>query len=113
MEKTITINLGLMETIPLGQGRPFIVGGEEIAVFRCRDGAIAAIENTCPHLQGVLSDGLIGNGKVLCPLHGHKFDLKTGKGSEENECVRVFEASVENGAIVIQYYPVPAETISA
>ena len=46
---TTTINLGSIEKIALGQGRCFIVGGEEIAVFRQRDGHLFATQNRCPH----------------------------------------------------------------
>jgi len=103
MEKGYMINLGSIEDIAIGHGRCFVVKGEEIAVFRLRNGKFTAIENTCPHLQGPLSDGIIGGGKVVCPLHGHKFDLKTGKGSEPDECVEVFEVWEEHGNVMLLY----------
>ncbi len=111
MNKIIRINLGPVEGIPMGQGHCFRIEGEDIAVFRGRDGSISAIENTCPHLKGPLAEGIIGDGKVVCPLHGHRFDLKTGKGSETPECVRTFEASLENGTIFIAYTPESAENV--
>ena len=97
------INLGLIESIPLGQGVCFIVHGEEIAVFRFRDGRIFAVANKCPHRQGPLAEGVIGNGKVICPLHGHKFDVQTGQGSEPHECVRVFKTWIDQGQIFLEY----------
>lgn len=106
MRKKIRINLGPVEDIPMGQGRCFQIEGEDIAVFRTREGSIFAIENTCPHMKGPLAEGIIGDGKVVCPLHGHRFDLKTGEGSESLECVRTFETSVENGNVFISYEPV-------
>ena len=63
MAETITvtrINLGCVAAIPLGQGRCYVVGGQEIAVFRQRDGQLFAAENRCPHRQGPLSEGIIG-----------------------------------------------------
>ncbi len=92
MQTSALINLGNVNDIPLGQGICYIVKGEEIAVFRSRDGRIFAVENRCPHRQGPLSEGIVGGGKVICPLHGHKFDLTTGKGSDPRECVKVFKA---------------------
>jgi len=103
MGNALIINLGPLEDIPIGQGRCFIVKDEEISVFRQRNGKISAIENRCPHRAGALSDGIVGNGEVVCPLHGHKFDLSTGKGSAQGECVRVFNAWVENGNVLIEH----------
>ena len=96
-----TINLGSIESIASGQGRCFIVGGEEIAVFRQRDGRLFATQNRCPHKQGPLSEGIIGAGKVICPLHAHKFDLCSGEGPDPKECLRVYPVREENGEILI------------
>lgn len=102
------INLGGLDQIAPGQGRCFVVEGEEIAVFRPRSGGIFALGHRCPHRQGPLADGIIGEGKVVCPLHGHKFDLSTGKGSEPSECAKAFKAWEENGDIFIHYTKEPA-----
>lgn len=72
------INLGLVERIPLGEGREFDVDGELIAIFRARDGRLYAVQARCPHRAGHLADGMIGAGKVVCPMHSFKFDLATG-----------------------------------
>ena len=98
---TTTLNLGSVEKIALGQGRCYVVGGEEIAVFRQRDGRLFATQNRCPHKQGPLSEGVAGGGKVICPLHSHKFELATGKGSEPNECVKVYAVREQDGAILL------------
>ena len=98
----MTFNLGSIERIAPGQGRCFVVCGEEIAVFRQRNGALFATQNRCPHKQGPLSEGIIGAGKVVCPLHSHKFDLCSGHG-ENDECVRVFPVQEMNGEIMLSY----------
>lgn len=74
----VTLNLGAVERIPLGEGREFDVDGELIAVFRARDGQLFAVQAKCSHRQGALADGIIGAGKVVCPMHSFKFDLATG-----------------------------------
>ena len=96
-----TINLGSVEKVPKGQGFCFIVGGQEIAVFRQRDGKLFATQNRCPHKQGPLSEGLVGAGKVICPLHAHKFDLCSGEGPEPKECLRVYPVREEKGDILL------------
>lgn len=102
MDKVVLVNLGPADQIPLGQGICFVVLETEIAVIRSRTGGISAIENRCPHRQGPLSEGIIGNGKVVCPLHGHKFDLATGQGSEGHECVKVFKTWIDNGSVIVE-----------
>jgi nitrite reductase (NADH) small subunit len=95
------VNLGSVNAVPLGQGRCFVVGGESLAVFRQRDGRIFASHNRCPHAKGPLSEGIVGNGNVICPLHGHQFSLETGAGSVAAECLQVFPVQEVNGNIVM------------
>ena len=101
--ENMRIHLGSVEQIPLGQGRCFMVGVHEVAVFRCRDGRLFAVENRCPHRGGPLAEGIIGGSQVVCPLHGHKFDLITGYGSEPKECVKTFKVWEENQKIVMLF----------
>jgi len=111
MAETLTltrVNLGSTAAIPLGQGRCYIIGGQEIAVFRQRDGRIFACENRCPHRQGPLSEGIVGGGRVICPLHAHQFDLQSGAGSETHECVAVHEIEEADGNIVMRLEGVSA-----
>jgi nitrite reductase [NAD(P)H] small subunit len=97
----MTVNLGRISRIPEGQGRCYVVGAEEIAVFRQRDGRLFATQNRCPHRQGPLSEGVIGGGQVICPLHAHRFDLKGGGGNEAGECLQVYQVKVVDGEIVL------------
>ena len=103
MRTSYLVNLGNVNDIPLWQGACYIVKGAEIAVFRARDGKVSAIENRCPHRQGPSSEGEVANGKVVCPLHGHKFDLASGQGNEKHECVRAFEVREERGEIILDF----------
>ncbi|MBI3854832.1 MAG: nitrite reductase (NAD(P)H) small subunit [Planctomycetes bacterium] len=103
--KSRTINLGSVEKVPPGQGFCFIVAGREIAVFRQRDGKLFATQNRCPHKQGPLSEGLVGAGKVICPLHAHKFDLCSGEGPDPKECLRTYPVREEKGEILIGVDP--------
>jgi len=72
------VDLGPLEAIPLGEGRTCVVDGREVAVFRTREGEVLAVQARCPHRGGPLADGLVGGGTVVCPLHAHRFDLRTG-----------------------------------
>lgn len=71
--------LGPSALIPPGEGRVFEVDGRRIAVFRTRQGQLFATQAECPHRQGPLADGVVGGGHVVCPLHGFRFDLRSGE----------------------------------
>jgi len=72
-------DLGSIDRIPPGEGQTFLVAGHEIAVFRTRGAdEVHAVQARCPHKAGLLADGIVGDGKVICPLHSNKFDLATG-----------------------------------
>ena len=100
-----SVNLGALEKVPPGQGRCFLVRGEEIAVFRQRDGRVFAVQNRCPHRQGPLSEGVLGGGKLICPLHAWKFDLATGEGPDPAVRLKTWTARVEKGEILIDLEP--------
>ena len=102
---TPTINLGSVSRIPVGQGRCYVIGSDEVAVFRQRDGRLFAAQNRCPHRQGPLSEGVIGGGHVICPLHAHRFNLKNGAGSEPDECVVVYRVKDLDGEILLRLCP--------
>ncbi|MPY91121.1 MAG: Rieske 2Fe-2S domain-containing protein [Luteitalea sp.] len=101
--KTNVHNLGPATRIPIGEGRTFYAGGQEIAVFRDRKRRVYATQGWCPHRFGPLADGLVGNGEVVCPLHGYRFDLRSGvpKG-HACETIRTFPVSLnETGEILL------------
>ncbi|GAA3397163.1 Rieske (2Fe-2S) protein [Cryptosporangium minutisporangium] len=70
--------LGTVDEIPLGEGRVYTVGEEQVAVFRLTDGSVRALGAVCPHAGGPLADGLIDGSVVVCPLHNNTFELTTG-----------------------------------
>jgi len=97
----IVVPLGPVEAIPLGQGRTYVVDGRAIAVFRQRDGQLFATQNACPHRGGPLADGIIGAGKVICPLHARQFDLTTGASVEGGYAVQTYPVRMEGGEIIL------------
>ena len=100
----VAVNLGPVNRIPVGEGRSYRVGDRVVAVFRTRPGDVFATQGQCPHRGGPLADGIVGGGKVICPLHAYRFDLATGQpASSDCEALRTYPVSVsEAGDILIQ-----------
>jgi len=62
----------------------------KVAIFRI-DGKYYGISNVCAHIAGPIIDGdLDKHGYVVCPWHGHRYDLKTGKAGGSPERVETF-----------------------
>ena len=97
------LELGSLDEVPVGEGRTFTVDGDQIAVFRLRDGSLRAVDAVCPHRGGPLADGLTDERVVVCPLHGHTFDLCSGAEAGGAELsVRSYPVAVVDGAIRIR-----------
>jgi 3-phenylpropionate/trans-cinnamate dioxygenase ferredoxin subunit len=65
--------------LTVGEVSPVRVDDERLLVGRLNDGALYAVADRCSH-DGASFDGGTVDGKVLvCPHHGAKFDLLSGK----------------------------------
>ena len=51
----------------------------DVALYNI-DGEIFATHNICTHAHALLSDGWLDGDIIECPLHGGRFEAKTGKG---------------------------------
>ncbi len=91
-----------VEDIPSMGSRKVVIGEIEIAIFKTKDGSIFAINNICPHKQGKLSEGLVHEKIVTCPLHNWDIDLVSGEAlGEDSGCTNVYESKIEQGFIFI------------
>jgi nitrite reductase/ring-hydroxylating ferredoxin subunit len=54
------------------------VNGKKIAIFNVA-GSFHAIDDTCSHRGGSLSQGMIEGENVTCPWHGAVFDIRSGE----------------------------------
>lgn len=73
-----------------------------IAVIRI-DNEFFAIEDRCPHAGAALSPGQIQCKEIICPRHGARFSLKSGKAlcMPAHEPVKTFPVQVVNGIVQI------------
>ena len=72
------VKVARTEDVALGRGMMVEVSGKKIAIFNV-DGNYHAIDNTCTHRGGPLSEGGLEGKEVTCPWHGAVFDVTTGE----------------------------------
>ncbi|MBV2186678.1 MAG: nitrite reductase small subunit NirD [Rhizobium sp.] len=96
------ITIGHIDEIPPRGARCVKTPEGKIAVFRTADNEVFAIEDHCPHKGGPLSQGIVHDKAVTCPLHNWVISLETGRalGADEGE-VRTIPVRNEGGQLSI------------
>ena len=72
------------------------------------DTGYQAVNDRCTHQAARLSPGRVRRGAIMCPLHGARFEVASGKciGGTYTS-LRIFPVRVEGGNIEVD---IPAET---
>jgi nitrite reductase/ring-hydroxylating ferredoxin subunit/uncharacterized membrane protein len=80
------------------------VDGEAVLVTRSTSGEVCAIANTCSHFGGPLDEGERDGDVVVCPWHGSRFDVCSGRveGGPAVFPQPRFEARAREGRIEIR-----------
>ena len=73
------------EKLAEGQSGRFESGGRRLFVARYQ-GRLHALDDTCPHRGGSLSEGTFANGVATCPLHSWEFRVADGSSAGEGRC---------------------------
>jgi len=94
--------VGPVEQVPPGEGRTFVVGGRQVAVFRLRDGSLHATQAACPHAGGPLADGQTDLNVLVCPLHLYAYRWSDGASTSGTAPIRVYPVREVDGQIVVE-----------
>lgn len=82
-----------------GEVGEFTVDGRDLCVANL-DGSITVLDGVCPHEEGPLGEGVIEEGRVVCPWHAYAFDVRTGVSKQDPDLkAQVFESVVEDGEL--------------
>ena len=96
------IPVGAADEIPEGSVRIVQSGTLFIGVYRI-DGELYAIEDRCSHDDGPLCEGDRAGFDVICPRHGARFDIRTGRvlSLPATEDVEAFPVEVRDGDVFV------------
>lgn len=88
--------------IPNGTMKQVSVGGVDVMLANV-NGTFYALSNKCTHAGGPLAKGKLDGFVVQCPLHGSKFDVRTGAvvGPPAQIPERVFGVKVERTDVLV------------
>lgn len=97
-------DVGALEAIPRRGARVVRYRDQCIAVFRTAQDEVYALVDACPHKAGPLSQGIVHDRSVTCPLHNWVIRLDSGEvaGPDEGR-VQTLPARLADGRIQIAF----------
>lgn len=97
------IEIARTDEIVPGEAKKVEVEGRMVSLFNL-EGSYWAIDDTCPHRGGPLSEGEVEGEVVTCPWHGSEFNIKTGDVLKPpaRAGVKSYKVQVEGSIIMIE-----------
>lgn len=67
------------------------------------NGSVYAVDDMCSHEDASLAKGSLHGNCVKCPLHGSRFDLKTGEALDEpaHEPINTYAVKLDGDDILV------------
>ncbi len=97
------LEVGRLDDIPRLGARVVRTLYGDVAVFRAGDDHVFALDDRCPHKGGPLSQGIVFDHKVACPLHNWCIELNSGCAVAPDEgLARSYPVKVEDGVVYLQ-----------
>lgn len=91
-----------LSEVPENGNKAYEVEGASVLI--CRSGAdVFAVSNICSHAASALEGGRIRGFALFCPVHGARFDLRTGctAGALTQTPIRTYPCRVEAGVVEV------------
>lgn len=94
---------GAEQEIPESGAKCVTINQRPYALFKVA-GKVYCLDNACTHVGGPLCRGTLDGLTVRCPLHGSRFDVRTGQvvGGPARVPVRSYPATVEAGNVWVE-----------
>jgi len=105
------IDIGALDDIPLRGARVVRTAAGCVAVFRTGAAEVFATADSCVHKGGPLSEGIVHDRKVTCPLHSWVWSLETGEaqGADAGR-IDTFPVRIEDGRVLLDAAAVKARS---
>jgi len=85
-----------------GEMRALRIDGVDVLLCRV-DGQYFALANHCTHARQALHTGKLRGFEIKCPLHGARFDIRSGRcvAAPATQPVQTFPVRIESGKLSI------------
>ncbi|QMW21922.1 Rieske (2Fe-2S) protein [Sandaracinobacteroides saxicola] len=89
--------------LPPGSSACRTVAGRALIVARAQDGTYHAVANRCSHAALPLDGGRVRGSSIVCPHHGARFDLKSGRvlGPPAHEGIVAYPTRERDGVVEV------------
>lgn len=96
------VDIGPLDAIPVQGARVVKSAAGCIAIFRTAANEAFAMDDSCPHKGGPLSQGIVHGEAVTCPLHNWVISLETGEAQgADSGRVKTIALKIEAGRILL------------
>ena len=96
------LDIGNLEDIPRLGARVVRTVHGDIAVFRTALDELFALDDRCPHRGGPLSQGIVFERRVACPLHDWVIDLEQGCAlGPDDGCTRTYPVRLVDERVLL------------
>jgi len=91
------------DDLAAGGMRCIEVEGQPVLLCRTRDG-VHTVDVVCTHAYARLDEGRLRGHRLICPLHGASFDVRSGAvlGAPATEALRSHATRVQDGFIEVR-----------
>lgn len=92
------------DEIPAGKMKRVELDGHPLLIANV-DGNYYAVDDTCTHEDASLSTGALKGDLIKCPLHGSRFNVRTGTVLEEpaEENLKTYTVVIDDSTISIEW----------
>ncbi|NJM41025.1 MAG: non-heme iron oxygenase ferredoxin subunit [Anaerolineae bacterium] len=96
------VSIAKLDDVKEGEIFATLIDETPIALTKV-DGEICAFGDICTHDDGPLAEGTIEDGCVVCPRHGARFNLHTGKQTFPAVTpIPIYETKIEGDEIKVK-----------
>jgi 3-phenylpropionate/trans-cinnamate dioxygenase ferredoxin subunit len=87
-----------------GQMRCVEVGATPVLLVHAKDGGVHAVHNVCTHAYARMDEGRLRGHRLICPLHGASFDVRSGAvlGAPATVPLPSYPVRIVDGQIEVQ-----------
>lgn len=94
-------NVGSVDDFAGVEVKGALIAGVKLCIGKAGE-EYFAVDDTCPHAGGSLSEGMVDGDQVICPLHAYGFDIHSGHCEDDPDCsVKGYAVRIEGRVLQV------------